>query len=81
MARSATVVSESITDHMRREALDVLTMRWPAFYRYCDRDRMTDNFMEALDKALGLESVVMARGNAIVAFVKDADFSPMQDRP
>jgi len=79
MPRSANTVSENIADHMRREALDVLTMRWPTFYAYCDRDRMTDNFMEALGKALNLDSIVLARGNAVIAFVKDADFSPMQD--
>jgi len=78
MALSVKVISDQISDHMRREALDVLTMRWPRFYTFCERDRIKESFIDALAAQLKTESILLVQGHAVVAFVKDFDFSPMR---
>jgi hypothetical protein len=78
MTVSVKAISDDISDHMRRESLDVLTMRWPKFYEFCERDRIKESFVEALVAQLKTESILMVRGHAVVAFVKDFDFSPMR---
>lgn len=78
MAASPKTLSDQITQHMRRHTLDVLTMRWPAFYDFCERDRLKDGFIDALTNHLGEASILFVQGESVVAFVKDFDFSPMQ---
>jgi len=78
MTLSVKTISDNISDHMRRNSLDVLTMRWQKFYEFCDRDRIKESFVEALVTQLKAESILMVRGHAVVAFVKDFDFSPMR---
>lgn len=78
MPRSVKAIVDEISDHMRRNSLDVLTMRWPAFYTFCERDRMKDSFWDKLIKQLKEQSILLTRGHAIVVFVKDFDFSPMR---
>ena len=71
-------ISDRISNHMRRASLDVMTMRWPSFYEFCERDRIKESFVEALSIQLKSESILLVRGHAVVAFVKDFDFSPMR---
>lgn len=78
MTLSVKALSDKISNHMRRESLDVMTMRWPVFYAFCERDRIKESFVEALVMQLKTESILLVRGHAIVAFVKDFDFSPMR---
>jgi hypothetical protein len=78
MALSVKAIADEISEHMRRESLDVLTMRWPKFYAFCERDRIKESFIDALVAQLKTESILLARGHAVVAFVKDFDFSPMR---
>jgi hypothetical protein len=78
MALSVKAISDEISDHMRRESLDVMTMRWPRFYAFCERDRIKESFIDALVAQLKTESILLVRGHAVVAFVKDFDFSPMR---
>ncbi len=78
MTISVRAISDKISDDMRRESLDVLTMRWPRFYAFCERDRIKESFVEALVAQLKTESILLVRGHAVVAFVKDFDFAPMR---
>ena len=48
------------------------------FYEFCERDRIKESFVEALSIQLKSESILLVRGHAVVAFVKDFDFSPMR---
>lgn len=78
MPLSVKAIADEISDQMRRNSMDVLTMRWPAFYAFCERDRMKESFIGALVAQLKTQSILLARGHAVVAFVKDFDFSPMR---
>lgn len=71
-------IADEISEQMRRDSMDVLTMRWPAFYTFCERDRMKESFIDALVAQLKTHSILLARGHAVVVFVKDFDFSPMR---
>ena len=78
MPLSVKAIADEISDQMRKNSLDVLTMRWPAFYTLCERDRMKESFLEALAAQLKIQSILLARGHAIVVFVKDFDFAPLR---
>jgi uncharacterized protein YneR len=78
MPINATSLADHINQHMRRNALDVLTMRWPAFYKFCGRERLKSGFIVALTNQLGKENILFVDGESVVAFVKDHDFSPMR---
>lgn len=70
-------LADQIIQHMRRNALDVLTMRWPAFYEFCGRERLKTGFIAALTGHLAEASILYVAGESVVAFVRDFDFSPM----
>ncbi len=73
---TASGVADEIAQHMRRNGMDVLTMRWPEFYSLCERHRMKGGFLEALRTQLAQSSILFVQGIAVVAFVKDFDFAP-----
>lgn len=77
MPTSPKGLADEITQHMRRNALDTLTMRWPAFYKFCGRERLKSGFVEALSDQLAHASILYVAGESVVAFVKDFDFAPM----
>lgn len=78
MARTVKHISDDIVRHMQSESRDVVTMRWDRFYTFCERDRIKESFIEALVAQLKTESILFTRGHAVVAFVKDFDFSPIR---
>jgi hypothetical protein len=77
MLRSPSKIAEEIAEIMRKDGLDLATMKWADFYRFADRERIKGGFMEDLAGALHKESIVMAEGVAMVAFVKDFDSAPL----
>jgi hypothetical protein len=77
MPTSPKGLADEIIQHMRRNALDTLTMRWPAFYEFCGRERLKVGFVAALSDRLAEASILYVSGESVVAFVKDFDFSPM----
>jgi hypothetical protein len=78
MLASPKSLSDQIVQHMRRNGLDVLTMRVPAFYQFCERDRLKDGFIDALSGRLAESSVLFVAGDSAVVFVTDFDFAPMK---
>lgn len=72
-------LADDIVQHMRRHNRNVLTLRWPDFYKLCERDRLRKGFTDALAAQLAESSIVMSQGVAIVAFVNDYDFAPYRD--
>jgi hypothetical protein len=78
MPRSVKQIADEVVTYMRMQSCDVITMRWPKFYEVCGRNRIKQAFIEALSAQLKMESILLMQGNAVVAFVKDFDFSPMR---
>lgn len=78
MSSSPKQIAGEIADHMRKSSLDVMTMRWADFYKFCERGRLKDGFYKSLIEQLKTESILFSRGNSVVVFVKDFDFSPMK---
>lgn len=78
MPRNASQIAQDIAEMMRKNAVDVVTMKWPDFYKLAERDRIKEGFMGPLKSHLLQESIMLSEGNAVVAFVKDFDFSPLK---
>lgn len=70
-------LADEIAQHMRRNGLDVLTMRWPAFYAFCGRERLKAGFVASLADQLAGAGILYVAGESVVALVKDSDFAPM----
>ena len=69
-------VAELINAEMKRSEKFALTMRWPDFYALTERERVTTPFLENLAQALHRESILMAKGVAVVVFAADYHFAP-----
>ena len=80
MSRQAEDISTEIAELMRKSGKDVVTMKWPAFYEFCERERLKGSFWEELKKALAEDSILLVDGHAVAAFVKDFDFSPLKHK-
>lgn len=78
MPRNIKQIAQEVANIMKSNGLDAVTYRWPAFYALVDRERIKPEFMASLRAELKVESILMAEGNAVVAFVKDFDFAPQQ---
>ncbi len=76
MARQAAQISIEVAEMMRKNESNAITMRWPTFYKFCGRERIKGNFWAELKRFLREESILLVDGHAVVAFVKDFDFSP-----
>lgn len=72
-------VAERINAEMKRTGKSAITMKWPDFYRLTGRERVTAPFLENLSEAMRKESILMAKGVAVIAFVIDYNFAPVSD--
>lgn len=77
MPRSAVEIADEIQECMKRKGVEVLTVKWSVFYTLVDRKRIKDEFQDALSEECRKRSILVAYGQAVVAFVKDYDFSPI----
>lgn len=72
----SSVVSE-LADLMRRNDAKVITMRWPDFYAFCGRERMTDKFLNAIYEQAKLnENLIVSWGKNVFLVAYDMNFSP-----
>lgn len=77
---TAKEVSEEISALLRANGLQSATVKWPRFYEMTGRDRITEPFLENLAQALKAESIVMAKGVAVLVFSIDYDFAPLPSK-
>ena len=77
---SAEDLAQEIAARMRAGGHNVMTMKWKHFYEFAGRERVTTPFLENVGEALKRESILMARGVAVVAFLIDYDFAPARIR-
>lgn len=77
MAKSALQISEKIRDLMQNSGVDVMTVRWPNFYKIAERERWKSAFQDELTLELRKMSLLASFGNSVVVIAKDFDFSPL----
>jgi uncharacterized FlgJ-related protein len=78
MAKSAQSVAEDIQELLRKNAIDVVTIPWPDFYKLAERERIKDAFMEELRSKLREHALLISYGQAVVLIGKDFKFSPVK---
>jgi hypothetical protein len=78
MAKSVAQIAEDVQDKMRRQGVEVLTIKWPDFYDLADRTRIKEEFQKSLSAELGMKSLLISYGQAVVVIAKDFNFSPMK---
>ena len=74
MAKSAQSVAEDIQELLRKNALDVVTIPWPDFYKISGRERIKDAFMMELSNKLREFALLISYGQAVVLIGKDFKF-------
>lgn len=77
MSKSSGVVVRELADLMRRSDTKVITMRWPEFYVFCERERMTEKFLNAIYEQAKLnENLIVSWGQNVFLVAYDMNFSP-----
>ncbi|VAW73625.1 hypothetical protein MNBD_GAMMA15-2236 [hydrothermal vent metagenome] len=79
MAKSAAAISEKITDMIRKQGNDYVTIAWNKFYDLTERDRIKDAFMTSLKKELKKRSFLMVAGSSVIIIAKDFNSHPIKD--
>lgn len=77
MRKSPAAIASELTDVLRRESEDVITIPWDQFYRFVERDRIKESFQKNLEKALREKSLLISYGSAVVLVAKDFRFSEL----
>lgn len=78
MAKSAQSVAEDIQELLRKNAIDVVTIPWPDFYKLAGRERIKDAFMAELSNKLREFALLISYGQAVVLIGKDFKFSAVR---
>ena len=76
MATSSTKAAELLRDLVNKSTLNVITLKWPAFYDVIERERLSDAFIAEVVKKAKDASLHVSFGNATVLVAKDYDFAP-----
>lgn len=78
MAKSAQVIAEELQELLRKNALDVVTIPWPDFYKVSARQRIKVEFQNDLAAALKELGLLIVYGSSVVLIGKDYNFSRMK---
>lgn len=78
MAKSAQSVAEDIQELLRKNALDVVTIPWPDFYKISGRERIKDAFMAELTQKLREFGLLINFGQVVVLIGKDFKFATVK---
>ena len=79
MAKSAAAISEKITDIIRKQGDDYVTIEWKKFYKLAERDRIKDAFLASLKYELRKRSFLMVDGNSVIIIAKDFNSHPIKE--
>jgi hypothetical protein len=75
---TAEEIAQEIVARMRASGHHAMTVKWKHFYEMTGRERVTAPFLENVEVALKAESILMATGVTVIAFLSDYDFAPIR---
>jgi hypothetical protein len=78
MAMPIGEVVEEIRDLLNKRGQDVVTLKWPEFYKLVRRERLKTEFTVELASAMKAGSLLIAYGSAVVLIAKDYSFAPLK---
>lgn len=76
MAKSASVIAKEINELMRTNGNECITLKWPQFYKICERDRLADVVMEKVKTSLKQNDLHIVYGNNVI-IVRDFCWRPV----
>lgn len=71
MPKSIKEIVSHISDIMRKNGNEAITLKWDQFYKICDRDRIENVILERVEKELKKADMHVFYANSTVIVVRD----------
>ncbi len=77
MPKAASEVAKELRAIMRERKSQPLTLTWPFFYNFCERQKWTDKAYEETWAAAQEVGLILGYGSTVVVITEDEDFAPL----